>query len=212
MCEETAPTGDLVWTFTQRRCHHCIEAACVANCPAEPRAITRDAHGIVRIEPGLCIGCGTCSDVCPFEVPTVSETFGVARKCTMCADRQSRGGVPACVKTCPTGALSFGEREELVNIGRRRARAFKKGHLYGVTEGGGSAILHVLPHGMEFATFPEKPAARTHRVVPLRRPRSRLAGMGGTGAALLGLAAAGLVRLEERKRQIRHEEPDPKTE
>jgi formate dehydrogenase iron-sulfur subunit len=209
MREETTARGDLVWMFTQRRCHHCLDPVCVQNCPAEPKAINRDAHGIVTIDPGLCIGCGTCGDTCPFQVPTVSKEYRVARKCTMCADRQSKGDLPACVKTCPTGAISFGEREDLIEIGRRRARIFEKGYLYGVTEGGGSAILHVLPHGMEFATFPEKPSARTYRGVPRQ---SRLAGVGGVGVALAGLAAAGLARFEERKKRIRKSETRPDAE
>jgi formate dehydrogenase iron-sulfur subunit len=208
MREEMMGKGDLVWMFTQRRCHHCIDPACVRNCPAEPRAIHRDDRGIVTIDPRLCIACGTCGDTCPFEVPTVSERYGVARKCTMCADRQNRGGLPACVKTCPTGAISFGEREDLIEIGRRRAGAFEEGRLYGVTEGGGSAVLHVLPYGIEFSPFPEKPGASTRPGVPRRFRRSRLAGIGRAGTALVGLAAVGLTRFEERKKRIRESETD----
>ncbi len=209
MREETLDGGDLVWMFTQRRCHHCIGPACLNNCPAEPRAIDRDAHGVVRIDPGLCIACGTCGDVCPFEVPTVSEGYQVARKCTMCADRQRKGGLPACVKTCPTGAISFGEREDLIEIGRRRAGEFKKGHLYGEKEGGGSAILHVLPYGLEFATFPEKPGARAHVGGRLRIRNSGIARIGGAGPLLLGLVSAGLTRFADRKQRIREAETDP---
>ena len=212
MREEIMAWGELVWMFTQRRCHHCIDPACLKNCPAEPRAINRDAHGIVTIDPGLCIACGTCVDVCPFEVPTVSERYQVARKCTMCVDRKSKGDLPACVKTCPTGAISFGEREHLIEIGRGRAGEFEKGHLYGVTEGGGSAILHVLPYGVEFSGFPEKPGGRVHRGVPTRSRKSSMAGIDGAGPLLIGLAAAGLTRFAERKRRVRESgtDPDPK--
>jgi Fe-S-cluster-containing dehydrogenase component len=210
MREETMANGDLVWMFTQRRCHHCIHPECLENCPAEPRAIHRDAHGIVTIDPDRCIACGTCRDVCPFEVPTVSESYRVARKCTMCADRQSNGDLPACVKTCPTGALSFGEREDLIEIGRRRAGAFEKGHLYGVEEGGGSAILHVLPHGIIFSGFPEKPGGRARRRgVRHRSRKSRTAGADGVGPLLIGLAAVGLTRFEERKKRVREGEANP---
>jgi formate dehydrogenase iron-sulfur subunit len=209
MREETMAGGELVWMFTQRRCHHCIDAACVSNCPAEPRALNRDARGIVRVDPDLCIGCGTCGDTCPFGVPTVSERYQIAQKCTMCADRQAKGDLPACVKTCPTGALCFGEREDLIEIGQRRAAEFEKGHLYGVEEGGGSAILHVLPYGIEFSRFPEKPGALAHRGVPNRNRKSSLAGIDGSGPLLLGLAAAGLTRFAERKQRIKDSETDP---
>jgi len=206
MREETTARGDLVWMFTQRRCHHCIDPACVRSCPAEPRAIRRDERGIVTIDPGLCIACGACEDTCPFEVPTVSERYRIARKCTMCADRQSKGDLPACVKVCPTGAISFGEREDLIEIGRRRAGAFEKGCLYGVTEGGGSAILHVLPYGIEFAPFPEEPGAKAHGGLRRRLRDSGTARIVGAGPLFFGMVAAGLTRFEQRKRKVRESE------
>jgi Fe-S-cluster-containing dehydrogenase component len=208
MREEKMAGGNLVWMFTQRRCHHCIDPACVKNCPAEPKALSRDAHGIVKIAPGLCIGCGTCGDTCPFEVPTVSERYRIARKCTMCADRQSKGDLPACVKACPTGAISFGEREDLIETGRRRAGEFERGHLYGEKEGGGSAILHVLPYGIEFAGFPERPGARARGGVQRRLRKSGTARaalptrVGGAVQLLFGLFAGGLTRFAERKQKV----------
>lgn len=202
MHEEAIAGEKLLWTFIQRRCHHCIDPVCVRNCPAEPRAASRDEHGIVTIDPDLCIGCGTCEASCPFNVPHVSEKYQVARKCTMCLDRQSKGGQPACAKTCPTGATLFGEREELIRIGRQRARQFEKGYLYGETEGGGSAVLYVLPYGVEFAGFPKAPESQVRRRTPASSKTDILAAIHGTGPAFLGLFTMGLSKLGERKQRV----------
>ena len=202
MHEEAIVEEKLVWTFTQHRCHHCIRPACVENCPAEPKAANRNAHGIVTIDPNLCIGCGTCEASCPFTVPHVSERYHIARKCTMCLDRQSTGGQPACAKTCATGATLFGEREELIRLGRHRAKTSEKGYLYGETEGGGSAVLYVLPYGVEFTGFPESPEARMIRRTPAFSKADIPAGIAGTGPALLGLFTVGLKRLGERKQRV----------
>jgi hypothetical protein len=54
---------------------------------------------------------------------------------------------PACADLSHRRDL-FGEREELVKIGLG-GREHKKGALYGVKEGGGSAVLYVLPFGRD---------------------------------------------------------------
>ncbi len=207
MHEESIQDGKLVWCFTQRRCHHCKESRCVELCPAEPKAARRDEYGIVTIDPELCIGCGTCVENCPFGAPKLSEEYEIARKCTMCIDRQKVGLKPACAATCPTGATLFGEREELVKIGLERARRFRKGALYGLKEGGGSAVLYVLPFGREYEGFPEKPEAHGVKVASVRRRRRPVLGaLPEVGAVALGSIAMCLTRLADRKEGVRREE------
>ncbi len=207
MHEETILDGKLVWAFTQRRCHHCTDPTCVSLCPAEPKAATRNEYGVVSIDPALCLGCGTCVENCPFGAPKLSEEYAIARKCTMCMDRQKVGKKPACVTTCPSGATLFGEREELVRIGRARVRKHKKGILYGLREGGGSSVLYVLPYGREYEGFPENPQSGIGVIGSLHREtRPALGGISGAGAVVLGSVALGLTKLAERKDKIRREE------
>ena len=47
-------------------------------------------------------------------------------KCDMCIDRLQAGMVPICVKTCPTGTMVFGEREEILKIAKERLAVVKK--------------------------------------------------------------------------------------
>jgi len=41
---------------------------------------------------------------------------GTMQKCDGCLDRQAEGKEPACVATCPTGALKFGTLDELAQM------------------------------------------------------------------------------------------------
>jgi formate dehydrogenase iron-sulfur subunit len=47
-------------------------------------------------------------------------------KCTMCFDRLSNNMIPACVKSCPTGAMIFGERDKILDMTKKRVEELKK--------------------------------------------------------------------------------------
>lgn len=82
-------------------CIHC--GACMEACPVG--AITRRNDGIVLIDEESCIGCGICTQVCPYGVITMKDGHSI--KCDGCRERVKAGLLPACVHTCPTGALSL---------------------------------------------------------------------------------------------------------
>jgi formate dehydrogenase iron-sulfur subunit len=44
----------------------------------------------------------------------------------MCFDRISHGLLPACVKACPTGAMNFGEQQEMLDLAKARLEEVKK--------------------------------------------------------------------------------------
>ena len=44
----------------------------------------------------------------------------------MCAERVDAGMLPMCVKTCPTGAMVFGERAEILELANKRLETVKK--------------------------------------------------------------------------------------
>src|SRR4030042_1379843 len=121
---EVGNNGDVRWLFTRRSCMHCTDAACVKVCPTG--ALYYHPLGFVSYDRGKCSGCGYCKEFCPFDVPRndVNRASGLGRmdKCTACTtfglDRIDNGYTPACVKTCPTGALTYGDRATLLSPGR----------------------------------------------------------------------------------------------
>ncbi len=46
--------------------------------------------------------------MCPYDAPRFDAGRGVMGKCTLCHHRLRDGGKPACVGSCPTGALKLG--------------------------------------------------------------------------------------------------------
>lgn len=166
------PNGDAVkWLFSRRSCMHCTEAPCVKVCPAG--ALVHNQYGFVFYDKEKCIGCGYCVEYCPFNIPRLDAepVSGVGKmdKCTLCTtpglDRLSIGQEPACVKTCPTDALIYGDRDELVVEGKGRVAALKSPHseaypkatLYGERELGGLHVLYVLTDSPEVYGLPKEP-------------------------------------------------------
>jgi hypothetical protein len=85
---------------------------------------------------------------CPFGVPQFEydKTAPYIRKCSFCADRQAAGQLPACADACPSGALQFGNRADLLEEARTRIYQNPDRyvhHVYGETEAGGTSVLYI---------------------------------------------------------------------
>lgn len=133
------------WRFVKRQCLHCQEPACASACFS--RAIQKTKSGAVVYDEKLCVGCRYCMLACPFNIPKYEwdKTFPRVRKCQMCAGRLDKGESPACVGVCPAGALTFGEREDMLKTARERIgknSSYIK-HIYGEQEAGGTSWLYI---------------------------------------------------------------------
>jgi len=142
--------GKLEWLIRKDGCMHCADPGCLKACPA-PGAIVQYSTGIVDFHEENCIGCGYCITGCPFNVPRISKKDSKAYKCPLCSDRVSVGQEPACVKTCPTGALVFGSKEDMIQHAEERivdlkSRGYKNAGLYDPPGVGGTHVMYVLQH------------------------------------------------------------------
>lgn len=108
--------GNLLVT---KSCYHCQDPVCLVGCPTG--AIRRTGvREVVAINDDVCIGCGTCSESCPYDniimhdtgqvwepdmIPEAlrGEPRAVASKCDQCQDT---GHGPACVLNCPQGCAA----------------------------------------------------------------------------------------------------------
>jgi formate dehydrogenase iron-sulfur subunit len=155
---ETEYLDKFFWVFSKVQCMHCEHPGCASVCTVG--ALEKTAAGPVVYHDDKCIGCRYCQYGCPFGVPKYEweKQLGLIRKCTFCADRQGVGEEPACVKACPTGALTFGTREQMITEARQRI-ANRPGkyvnHVYGENEVGGTSWLYVSPVPFDQLGFPE---------------------------------------------------------
>ena len=118
-----APTADLVKAFLRQeapqprlrveeqkptcfsvRCQHCQDPACVQGCLTG--ALYKDPlSGIVSVDSEKCMGCWTCTLLCPFGALIKDKKNGKISKCDLCHGQDE----PQCVKYCPNGALLVAE-------------------------------------------------------------------------------------------------------
>ncbi|HSR11006.1 MAG TPA: 4Fe-4S dicluster domain-containing protein [Thermodesulfobacteriota bacterium] len=89
------------------QCRHCTDAPCLDACPAA--ALYRDPEGLVLLKDDRCVGCWMCVMVCPFGAPQPFRNFPKIMKCDRCAGRDE----VSCVESCPTGALTLVDSEEI---------------------------------------------------------------------------------------------------
>lgn len=100
-------------------CQHCTNPVCVEVCPTG--AVYKEGEGPVRFRRNRCIGCKLCVAACPFGVPDIDPTRGFMTKCDLCMERSRDDLPPACVELCPTGAMMYGEYEEVVEPSKSKA-------------------------------------------------------------------------------------------
>lgn len=173
----TSPDG-LERSFVKRQCMHCAEPACASGCPFQ--ALKKDpVTGVIGWDGSLCIGCRYCEVVCPFEIPKFEwDQFNPkVVKCELCRHLLDDGvAQPACTSACPTGAVIFGTRENLLQDAKTRIETspgkYHEERVYGETEAGGTQVLYLshvpfdrigLPK-LETHSLPEY-ANRYHRII-----------------------------------------------
>ena len=122
-----------VWNIMHQKCFHCTDATCVAVCPV--KAISK-VDGWTIIDQNKCIGCGECEKQCIYQVPKVSDKAYKndagqnivqamkSHKCNACT--MNERDIPACANTCPSGSLTYGDRDDLLETAKKRVKELKK--------------------------------------------------------------------------------------
>jgi formate dehydrogenase iron-sulfur subunit len=188
---ETEENGKLEWLIRKDGCMHCADPGCLKACPS-PGAIIQYANGIVDFHQENCIGCGYCVTGCPFNVPRISKTDSKAYKCSLCSDRVAVGQEPACVKTCPTGAIQFGSKEDMKEVAETRiadlkSRGYEQAGLYDPPGVGGTHVMYVLHHADKpqlYANLPHNPSVSP--LVSVWKGITKPLAMLGLGALAIG--------------------------
>ncbi|MBU1672387.1 MAG: 4Fe-4S dicluster domain-containing protein [Actinobacteria bacterium] len=199
------------WLFTKHQCMHCTDAACVEVCP--PNATTHReaklADGTVvksvATDPKLCIGCNYCRVACPFDVPGYNQKKKGIYRCTLCVDRQTgdKPGftVPACVKVCAPGTLSYGNRTELIakaeaRVAQLKAAGYTKARLFGVKELEGLRYMYILTDEPSAYQLPDNPSIPAS--VKVWKTLTKPYGAFAAGGVLLALILNGIINARNR--------------
>jgi formate dehydrogenase iron-sulfur subunit len=205
--------GDLKWIFVKRQCMHCLDPACASACLVG--ALVSQADGCVTYDEGKCIGCRYCQLVCPFGVPSLEweRSIALIRKCGFCSGKIEHAEVPdvlneghstedvlddekkarhlafrklpACVAACPTGALLYGERDDLLVEARERIAREPDHyvpHIYGEKEAGGTAWLYLASVPFDQIGLPTHIGERSY-------PSYTSAALGVVAPQILGVGA-----------------------
>ncbi|MBF0102885.1 MAG: 4Fe-4S dicluster domain-containing protein [Desulfobacterales bacterium] len=157
-----------VWTIMHKKCYHCENANCQNACPEN--AIRR-LDGWTVIDHSRCIGCGACTEACVYNVPHVLEddmseygteqplVSGKAYKCHACT--VNTRDIPACASVCPTNALTYGNREDLVKKAKARLDKVKPEYphasIYGLKEFDGLGVITILKNSPDKFGLPVNP-------------------------------------------------------
>jgi Fe-S-cluster-containing dehydrogenase component len=144
---EKTHAGEGAPAFVKKQCNHCMEPACASACFV--KAFKKTPKGAVVYDASLCVGCRYCMVACPFEVPAYEYDKVLTprvTKCTMCSPRIEQGKLPGCVEICPTEALVYGNRKDLIKTARKRIMDRPDryiDHIYGEHEMGGTSWLYI---------------------------------------------------------------------
>lgn len=103
---EKAP-GKVARVMVPMACQHCEDAPCLKACPCG--ALHKGPGGTVQVDYDSCSGHASCKDACPYGAIYIDPVANQAIKCHNCTHRVDVGMEPACVSTCPSEALYFGD-------------------------------------------------------------------------------------------------------
>jgi len=129
--EVEIPGGEPKWYFFPDQCRHCMSPPCkeVADGKVKGAILQDEKTGAVIFSPKVKVNPADFKEIresCPYDIPRINAGMGIMAKCTMCFDRIKEGMLPACVKTCPTGTMNFGDRKEILEKANKRLAEVKK--------------------------------------------------------------------------------------
>lgn len=156
--DERKVEGEQEPVFVKRQCMHCLHPGCASACTVG--ALRKTKTGPVVYDAGKCIGCRYCQYACPFSVPAYDwqNPLGLIHKCEMCRERLAESEQPACASACPTGAVQFGRRRDLLAQAHARIQTSPGryiDHIYGEHEAGGTSMLYLSAVPFSELGFPE---------------------------------------------------------
>jgi nitrate reductase beta subunit len=92
-------TERMIHFYLPRICNHCLNAGCVAACPAGA-LYKRGEDGVVLVSQDKCRAWRMCISGCPYKKVYYNWGTGKSEKCILCFPRLESGLAPACFHSC----------------------------------------------------------------------------------------------------------------
>ena len=176
---EVGKGKDFRMLFFPEQCRHCELAPCMTASTIDGAIVQDEKTGAVLFTPLTAqLDAQAVREACPYDIPRVDPQTKQIHKCDFCNDRVHQGMLPACVLSCPTGCMNFGEREDMENLAEQRLAEVKERFPNAVL--GDNGIVHVIYLYAEdpnlyhkFAVFAQNdanPMTRRQLFAKLRRP------------------------------------------
>ncbi|MFC1834787.1 4Fe-4S dicluster domain-containing protein [Thermodesulfobacteriota bacterium] len=118
--------GQAYWNFFSEQCRHCLTPGCMEEAEKDEIVIDEATGAVVYTPKTKDLNFKATLDGCPYNIPRKDEKTGALVKCTLCLDRLKAKQMPACVKSCPTGAMQFGARDKILAAVKKRVAELKK--------------------------------------------------------------------------------------
>ncbi len=178
---EKGAKDDLRWLFFPEQCRHCQMPSCKASADNDKEgAILQDPDtgAVTYTELTREVDGQAAREACPYDIPRMDPATKQLYKCDMCPDRIADGLLPACVLTCNSGCMSFGDENEMRDKAQKRLEEAKKRWP--------NAVLGDIDYVRTIYLFQEDPftyhksavSANEEKPVPITR-RNMLAGLIG---------------------------------
>jgi formate dehydrogenase iron-sulfur subunit len=118
--------GKPYWYFFTEQCRHCLTPGCMAAVEHDEIVQDEKTGAVIYTPKTKNLNFKETLEGCPYNIPRQNPKTKVLVKCTLCFDRLTSNMIPACVKSCPTGAMTFGERDKILGMAKKRVEELKK--------------------------------------------------------------------------------------
>ncbi len=125
--EHMEADGTVKWYFFPDACRHCLDAPCKSGAALEDSIIQdKETGAVIYTEKTAKENFEAIKSSCPYDIPRLDPKTKRIIKCDMCIDRVRANLLPMCVKSCAMGAMTFGERSDVLKIAATRLVAVQK--------------------------------------------------------------------------------------
>ena len=124
--EGKKPDGKPYWYFFSDMCRHCLNPGCMEGNQKNEIVQDKATGAVLYSQATKKLDYKKVISGCPYNIPRQNPKTKVIAKCDMCIDRLRANTIPACALSCPTGAVLFGDREEILKTVKARVAELKK--------------------------------------------------------------------------------------